>query len=59
MIYVIESIIFIAMTYIFNNIRNMKFYTWVLEHNKYTFGVWAQAKESCNTHDTMLIYTLF
>lgn len=36
MIYVIESIIFIAMTYIFNNIRNMKFYTWVLEHNKYT-----------------------
>ena len=35
MIYVIESIIFIAMTYIFNNIRNMKFYTWVLEHNKY------------------------
>lgn len=46
MIYVIESIIFIAMTYIFNNIRNMKFYTWVLEHNKYTFDVWAQAKES-------------
>lgn len=44
MIYVIESIIFIAMTYIFNNIRNMKFYTWVLEHNKYTFDVWAQAK---------------
>ena len=37
MIYVIESIIFIAMIYIFNNIRNMKFYTWV-------FDVWAQQK---------------
>ncbi len=24
----------------------MKFYTWVLKHNKYTFDVWAQAKES-------------
>ena len=58
MIYVIESIIFIAMTYIFNNIRNMKFYTWVLEHNKYTFDVWAQAKESFAYNVTKIVETM-
>lgn len=45
MIYVIEIIIFVIMEYIFRNVRNMNFYNWVLEHNKYTFDVWAQAKE--------------
>lgn len=54
----IQSIIFIAMTYIFNNIRNMKFYTWVLEHNKYTFGVWAQAKESFAYNVTKIVETM-
>ena len=58
MIYVTEAIIFIVMTYIFNNIRNMKFYTWVLEHNKYTFDVWAQAKESFAYNVTKIVETM-
>lgn len=58
MIYVIESIIFIAMIYIFNNIRNMKFYTWVLKHNKYTFDVWAQAKESFAYNVTKIVESM-
>ena len=49
---------FIAMTYIFNNIRNMKFYTWVLKHNKYTFDVWAQAKESFAYNVTKIVETM-
>lgn len=46
MIYIIEFIIFIVITYVFNNIRYLNFYIWILNHNRYVFDVWATVKEN-------------
>lgn len=45
MVYIIEVIILETVLYMLKDIRDKKFYNWVLKHNKYVFDAWAETKE--------------
>lgn len=58
MIYIIEIICLIILSILFNQIRSLRFYNWVISNNSYTFYEWAEFKEKIAYRITRLVYSI-